>query len=144
MVLAVWLQLIFPGMDFLAAGLILCLQREQAGKAAFLTLICILIQEGSGSLAFGASILRYGSLIGFFLIGQRLFQADSAAFIVLLGLVFSAMHFFTLKTMAGLQDWVILDHRLFLESGILFFVFLVEWFILFKIYLMFSPHASRS
>lgn len=130
-------------MDFFAAGLILCLQQERPGRVALLALMCILIQEGAGALAFGASILRYGSLIGFFLVGQKYFESDSAAFILLLGIVFSTMHFFTLKIMALLQDWVILDHRLVMESGAIFLVFLIEWSVLSRIYRMVSPHASR-
>lgn len=130
-------------MDFLAAGILLCLQKERAAKVAVLTLISILIQEGSGSLAFGASILRYGSLIGLFLIGRKLLEAESTPFILLMGLAFSAIHFFSLKTMAGLQAWVILDHRLVMESLVLFFVFLTEWLLLAKIYRLIRPHASQ-
>lgn len=108
-----------------------------------MTLVCILIQEGAGPLAFGASVLRYGALIGFFLLGRTLFEAHSPAFILLLGIGFSAVHFLSLKTMSGLQDWAILDQRIFMESVLLFFVFLAEWFVLSRIYRMIAPHASR-
>ncbi len=143
-ILAVWLQLLFPGMDFFAAGIILCLQREGVGKAAPLILVCILIQEGAGPLAFGTSVLRYGALIGFYLLGRNLFEVHSPAFILLLGLVFSVVHFFSLKTMAGLQVWSISDPRVLFESALLFIIFLVEWLLLSKAYRMFFPHATRS
>jgi len=144
LVIAVWLQLLFPGVDFFAAGIMLCLQREGAGKVVLLTLVCVLIQEGSGFFAFGASILRYGSLIGLFLLGRKFFEAGSPAFILLLGMMFSGIHFFSMKTMAGLQDLVVVDHRLLMESVLLFFVFLSEWLVLTKIYRLSLAHVSRS
>lgn len=142
-VLAVWLQLLFPGMDFFAAGIMLCLQRGGGRSLVLLTLISVLIQEGSGPLVFGASLLRYGSLIGFFLLGRKFFDTYSPAFILLLGLVFAAVHYLSLKFMAGLQSWTILDQRILVESMLLFCVFLAQWYVLSRIYQMFFPHAPR-
>ncbi len=143
-VLAVWMQLVFPGMDFLAAGIVLCMQQERPGKVLLLTLVCVVIQEGAGPLAFGASALRYGTLVVFFLLGRKLFEAGSPAFILLVAGFFSVAHYLSLKTMAGLQSLVVLDQRIFVDSVLLFFVFLVEWLVLSRIYRMIVPHASRS
>lgn len=142
-VFAVWLQLLFPGMDFLAAGIILSLQREKPRTVVLLLAVSILIQEGAGPLAFGASVPRYGFLIAIFLVGKRLFQAHSPAFILLLGLALALLHFGSLKTMASLQTWVVSDQRIIVESMVLFFVFLVEWLLLSRIHSALHPYASR-
>lgn len=131
-------------MDFLAAGIMLCLQRERMAKVVLLTLICILVQEGTGPLAFGASIMRYGALIGLYVLGRSLFDPNSPAFIILLAAAFTVAHFLSLKTIAGLQDLVLLDQRLLMNSIQLFFVFLAQWFMLSKIYQAIHPYASRS
>lgn len=122
----------------------LCLQRERPDKVLLLTLVCIVIQEGSGPLVFGASALRYGALIFFFLLGRKLFEARSPAFILLLGGLFSAVHYLSLKIMAGLQSLIVLDQRLFMDSVLLFFVFLIEWLLISRIYRMIVSHAPRS
>lgn len=142
-IFAVWLQLLLPGMDFLAAGIILSLQREKPRTVVLLLAVSILIQEGAGPLAFGASVLRYGFLIAIFLVGKRLFQAHSPAFILLLGLALALLHFGSLKTMSSLQTWVVLDQRIIVESIVLFFVFLVEWFLLSRIHSALHPYAPR-
>lgn len=142
-VLAVWLQFLFPGMDFFAAGIILSLQRCKPRTVALLLAVSILIQEGAGPLAFGASVLRYGFLAGVYLAGKRLFQAQSPAFILLLGFALALLHFVILKTMTSLQTWVVLDQRIVLESMAMFVVFLVEWLLLSRIYNTLLPHASR-
>jgi len=131
-------------MDFFAAGIMLCLQQERPGKVLLLTLVCVLIQEGAGPLAFGASALRYSALIVFFLIGRKLFEARSLTFVLLLAGLFSVVHCLSLKTMAGLQSLVVLDQRVLMDSVLLFFVFLVEWLVLSKIYRMIVPHAPKS
>jgi hypothetical protein len=141
-VLAVWLQFIFPGMDFLAAGLVLCLQQERPGKVLLLAIICVLIQESTGPLAFGTSVLRYGALIVFFLLARRLFEANNPVLILILGGLFAVVHYLSLKTMTGLQSLVILDQRIFIDSVLLFFVFSTEWFVLSKIYQKIVLHAA--
>lgn len=130
-------------MDFFAAGIILCIQRQRAGAVALLLLVGILVQEGTGPLAFGTSILRYGVLVGFYLAGQRLFDEHSMAFALLVGAVFSITHYVSLKTMVALQDWVVLDLRILLECFLLFFVFLLEWALLSRIHRVVFPHAPR-
>lgn len=129
-------------MDFLAAGIILCLQQERPGKVLLLTLICVLIQESMGPLAFGTSVLRYSALIVFFLLARKLFEANSPALILILGGLFAVVHYLSLKTMTGLQSLVILDQRIFIDSVLLFFVFSTEWFLLSKIYQRIVPRAA--
>lgn len=83
---AIALQGAFPGVDVLAAGLILAMQKENAGRILLIVTAAILIQEGAGSLDFGIGILIYGLLGGGFVVGRQVFASESVLFVILLGL----------------------------------------------------------
>lgn len=141
---AVWLQLFFPGTDFFVPGIILCLQRERFTHVLMLLLLTLLVQEGSGALVFGAGGLRYGGLVGMYLVGRGLFEARSPAFILLLAAAFTLSHLVILQTMAGLQSMTIQAQRLFLESLALFVIIVPGWWLLDAVYRFISRHASQS
>ncbi|WP_051434661.1 hypothetical protein [Desulfonatronum lacustre] len=143
-VLAVWLQLFFPGTDFFVSGIILCLQRERFRHVLALILPALLIQEGAGALVFGAGLLRYGGLVGMFLIGRGLFEARSPVFILLLAAAFALAQMIILHTMAGLQSMNIQGQRLFLESLTMFATTVLGWWFLDAVYRFISRHASQS
>ncbi|WP_051822654.1 hypothetical protein [Desulfonatronum thiodismutans] len=143
-VLAVWLQLFFPGTDFFAPGVVLCLQRERFSHVLALILPALLIQEGTGALVFGAGLLRYGGLIGMFLVGRGLFEARSPVFILLLAAAFSLAQMIILHTMAGLQSMDIQGQRLLLESLTMFATIILGWWLLDAVYRFISRHASQS
>jgi hypothetical protein len=143
-VLAVWLQLFFPGTDFLVPGIILCLQRERFSHVLALILPALLIQEGSGALVFGAGALRYGGLVGMFLVGRCLFEARSPVFILLLAAAFALSHMIILHTMASLQSMNIQGQRLFLESLTMLVTIILGWWLLDTVYRFISRHASQS
>lgn len=98
------LQRTLQGVDVLAAGLILALQRESPGTVAAIVAAMVLVQEGAGSLAFGAGLLIYGLLIGGFWAGRQVFAPGSVLFVGILcmwhGLVISS----SVHLLAGLQD----------------------------------------
>ena len=141
-ILAVWLQLFFSGMDFFVPGIVVCLQRGRLGHAFGLTLLAVMIQEGTGSLAFGASILRYGGLIGLFVLGRSLLEPRSPVFIVLLALTFTLIHVITLKTMASLQSMHVPLQQLAWDGTFLFATFLLGWWLLDGLYRFFFRHES--
>lgn len=143
-VTAVWLQLYIPGMDFFAPGILLCLQQERLRHVLFLLLLSVLIQEGTGPLVFGTSILRYGSLIGLFFLGRGFFESRSPIFIFFLIFAFTLLHAIILQTMAGLQSLTISGPRLLWESVFIFGTFLLIWLILNACYRFFSRHESLS
>lgn len=96
----VWAQHFFPGMDFLAPGLLVSLQEERRGTIIWLTVCWILLQEGMGSLFFGSTLLWYGCLILAFHLGRGLFSSTSVTLMCLLGAFLGALHFlFTLMIM---------------------------------------------
>lgn len=142
--LAVWFQLFFPGTDFFVPGIILCLQRERFTNVLVLIFLALLIQEGTGSLVFGAGVLRYGGLVGMYLVGRGLFEARSPVFIPLLAAAFALSQIAILHTMAGLQSMDIQGQRLFLESVVLFVMVVLGWYLLDVVYRFTSRHASQS
>lgn len=130
----VWLQSFMPGVDFLAPGLILCLQEEKARTTVFLGLLWLLIQEGTGSLAFGTAVLWYGVLAALFFFGHWLFEARNFVFMVILGGCLGVLHFGLMNVMTHLQDWLVSPGRVLLESLVQAVVFPLEWGLVYVIY----------
>ena len=123
-----------PGVDFLAPGLILSLQEEKPRASLILGLIWLLLQEGTGSLAFGTVVLWYGVLAAIFFLGHWLFEAKNFLFVVILGACLGVLHFGLMSVMTQLQDWRVPAGRVFLESLVQTAVFPVEWGLLYIIY----------
>ncbi|MFZ5425517.1 MAG: hypothetical protein ACOZEN_00975 [Thermodesulfobacteriota bacterium] len=138
----VWLQSFMPGVDFLAPGLILCLQEEKVRTTVFLGLLWLLIQEGTGSLAFGTAVIWYGVLAAMFFFGHWLFEARNFVFIAILGACLGVLHFGLMHVMTQLQDWLVPAGRVFMESIVQAVVFPVEWGILYIIYNQ-LPHDAQ-
>ena len=101
---ALWLQTRLPGTDALIPGLIIACQEKDLRQLVWLGLAALLIQEGTGSLAFGGSVLWYSSLIIFFRIGEFLFETDSLFFVILLSIALGLVHAGILFTFGSLQN----------------------------------------
>lgn len=119
-VLAVGLQRHFPGVDALAPAIILSCQENRSRQTAWLCLATILVQEGTGSLAFGSTLLWYGSLLFFFFAGRVFFVTGSLFFVVLLSLVLGLAHSGILYLASSLQgiatDTYRLGHQAFAQA----------------------------
>ena len=122
-----WLQSFLPGVDFLAPGLILSLQEERPRTTVLLGVTWLLLQEGTGSLAFGTVVLWYGVLTGLFFFGHWLFEAKNFVFMVILGLCLGVLHFGLMQVMAQLQDWRVAPGRALMEGVLQAVVFPVQW-----------------
>ncbi len=114
----VWAQSVFPGVDILAAGLVISMQEERLQQTAWLMLACIIIQEGAGSLAFGYSLVWYVFVVGLYILGRWLFEARNLLFILLLGLCLGIMHVVLSSTLASLQNYEV-DIAVLLREGFL-------------------------
>ncbi len=104
---AIWLQRLVPGLDACAPGLLLSLQEGNRKQTALLLLLFILIQEGSGTMVFGSSLLWYGSLILLFYVGCWFFLAESLLFILFLSAALGAMRWvigISMSALAGVPD----------------------------------------
>ena len=106
------LQLRFPGIDALIPGILLSCQEGKVRQTFVLCLIAILIQEGTGSLAFGNAILWYGALIFFFAAGRLFFVTGSLFFVVLLAMVLGVTHSALLFVTSSLQGFTVDTSRL--------------------------------
>ena len=140
----VWLESVIPGVDFLAPGLILAMQEETWSVPIWLGLAWLFVQEGTGSLAFGAGLLWYGGLAGLYFFGHWLFEARNFLFMFIVGLCLGVMHFVLVNLMALLLDWTVPMERLLMESVLQALIFPVEWGLIYLIhhYLPDVPHAA--
>ena len=129
-----WLQSFLPGVDFLAPGLVLSLQEERPRTTVVLGGLWLLLQEGTGSLAFGTVVLWYGVLAGLFFFGHWLFEAKNFLFMVILGLCLGLLHFVLMQVMAQLQDWRVAPGRVLMEGVLQAVVFPVQWGLIYIIH----------
>ena len=120
---ALWMQHLAQGVDFLVLGLVLSLQEDKPIQSLWLILIFMFIQEGLGSLDFGAGILWYGFVVGLFVLGRWLFEVENVLFILLLGLFLGAWRFFLVYVFSSLQqievDYLRLLHENILQAMII-------------------------
>lgn len=87
LVVSIWAQELSGGLDFLAPGLLICLQARQFSTVFWLTILWIFIQEGVGNFEFGVLILFYvGMYLAFFLL-RWLLEPENFLFILLFSLV---------------------------------------------------------
>lgn len=101
--IAVSLQAVLPGLDFLLPGLILAIQERKKVQFFWVAVIFLLIQEGTGSMLFGSTLIGYALAPALFYVGYSLFEVDSFPFIVLLSLCLGSIHYITIALMCELQ-----------------------------------------
>ena len=116
---AVWAMRWFPGVDFLAPGLVICLQDENYTTAFWLGLAWTLLAEGVGGLHFGFGPAWYGGVAALYFGGRWLFEAKNLLFMCLLGLALGAWHYLLCLLLAGLQDLEILSRQRLVWEGLL-------------------------
>jgi hypothetical protein len=124
-----WLQNFVPGVDFLAPGLVICLQEQLFVWGGWLALLWIVLQEGTGSTAFGATLLLYGGLVGSYFVLKCYFESGNIVFVLLLSFILAGWHFIVGSGLASLQDISISRAELLRESLIQLFVFPLIWFL---------------
>jgi len=127
MIAAIWGQLMLPGVDLLVVGLILSLQEERLQQTAWLAVAFMLIQEGSGSLAFGSSVLWYALVVVFYTLGRWLFDPRGVQFVCLLGLVMGVWHYLLAQMMATLQEYTVQVGPLAEESVLQALIIPLAW-----------------
>lgn len=110
--IAIELQMHFPGVDAFAPGILLSCQEGKFRQTAIVCFVAILLQEGSGSLAFGNSLLWYAALLVLFFAGKGIFETGSLFFIVLLALILGCVHSGILYISSSLQEYSISSTRL--------------------------------
>ena len=126
-VLCIWLEALIPGVHFFAPGIIVCLQSRRTSHLLWLGLLWVIIQEGTGSLAFGGVVVFYAGLILFFFLAQSFFAVHSPVFILGLSAFSGAMHLFELVLMTRLQEITVPLDQIVSESLLTAAFFPVIW-----------------
>ena len=102
-VIGLALQQALPGTDVLVVGLFLALQERRPVQIAVVLVLLILLQEGVGSLDFGASVLWYFLAIVLFFAGRWMFETENWLFVLLLSGCLGAAHGAVIWLMTRLQ-----------------------------------------
>lgn len=143
-VVSIWVQFLVPGLDALAPGIIVSLQREHWSRTFWLVLAFLLVQEGIGSMAFGGAVLFYALLMAGFMLGCSLFEAFNILFMLLLGIWYGLVRMLGQHILAGLQD-ISLPARPFLdEFAAQSLYFFAAWFIVHRLYVRKVVRHARS
>ncbi len=100
----VWLQHVYPGLDFLLPCVLVALEEGRAVRILCVSAACILIQEGLGTLDFGAAVLWYLSVILVYLLARYFFHITNIFFAILVGLSAGITHFGITLLMCMLQQ----------------------------------------
>ena len=116
--LGIIFQPFVPGVDLLVAGILVALREQRIGQLCILLPLVIVIQEGTGSLNFGGSLLWYSAVVFLFFAGHWLLESESWLFVFLLSGCLGAAHSCVFWAMARLQD-VPVSRSLILDEGIL-------------------------
>lgn len=133
-VIAIWLQLFVPGIDFLAPGILYCLQHEKKTQAFWMAFIWGLIQEGCGTLPFGYVIISYLLIYALYRGGIMFFDVQSFMFAVLCGIGLGLLHPILVGIIAMLADMSASPDRLVMEGIIQGSVFPFVWLVIKLLY----------
>lgn len=132
--LAIWAQKMLPGVDFMAPGLLLCIQLDRRKDLYWLILIWALIQDGIGGLPFGYSIIWYLSLLVLYRCGAMFFDVQSMMFALLCGVTLGVLHPLLTGVMSMLADMVWVTDRYVFEGILQAVIFPAEWLLLKYLY----------
>jgi len=102
--LGVWGQFLLPGVDFFSPGLVVLLQVKSLKPAFWLCLAWILIQEGTGTLAFGTAMLFYAGLVSAFYWAAIFFEARNVLFSAVFFLFLAGFKSALIRIMSSVQD----------------------------------------
>lgn len=110
--LCIWVHSLIQGIDCFGPALLVLLHLKRIKEAAWLTPVWILINEGSGSLAFGLSVLWIGGLVLFFYLLCQYLSSSNLLFLLSLSLLAGAWSSTLVRLMATLQELNIPNHEI--------------------------------
>lgn len=128
-ILSVWLQRFVPGVDFLAPGIIICMQEQGGWRTLWLAIVWILLMEGMGNLPFGYGIAWYGLLVIFYFVGRWLFEARSFLFMCLLGIGLGGLHPVLSYSLARLASMSVNWDMVVMEGVVQAVTFPIVWLV---------------
>lgn len=110
-------QRVMPGTDILVAGLLVALQERRGWQIFWIALLLIILQEGMGTLEFGASLLWYPLTVCLFFIGRWLFETRNVLFVLLLSVGIGAAHLGVVLLISRLQ-YIAVDLPVLLDESL--------------------------
>ena len=126
-VIAIVMQRIFAGLDFLIIAPILMVQEKRLNYLPWVILLLIFCQDGVGSLHFGAGIFWYGAVVGMTLFGRLLFDIKGIPFVCLISLILGLLHFILVYSLTTLQQNPIILRQLIHDSTLQAFAIPFVW-----------------
>ncbi len=132
-----------PGTDILLIGLIIALQERKKAQTFWLFICVILLQEGTGTLAFGSSLLSYTMVILIFYLGRALLEQENILFVLLVSASAGAGHYVFTQAMAAFQGLTLPHSRLLMESLIQMLLLPPLWFFAVALRDKMVPHAQN-
>lgn len=103
-IVAVIIQQFFPGVDALLPGFLIALQSEDKPTIFWLFLVFALIQEGSGCLKVGTSLLWYGGHIVLYKVCERIVVPTGLGGVLLFAVLSGVYGLFVIGFMVAIQD----------------------------------------
>lgn len=137
-----WAQKMVPGIDFLAPGILLCVQLNKKTHVFWLILVWSLVQDGIGGLPFGYSIIWYLSILVLYRGGEMFFDVHSIMFALLCGCLLGVLHPGLTMMMSLLADMAFVPDRYIYEGILQAVIFPFEWLLLKSFYPAEVRHES--
>ncbi len=122
-ILGVFFKDWLTGIDFFLPALILCYQKKNFFCAFFLGIIWILIQEGSGDIPFGATLLWYMAVSFFYFFLKQFLATNNLIFITILSFISSCSYYVSIWIISSLQEIVVDQYLGEIEYAILHFLY---------------------
>lgn len=141
-ILAVLAQMLLPGIDIMVVGLIIAMQEHNPLQIAWVLIISMLLQEGQGTMDFGASFCWYGLTMFIYYIGRAIFETENIFFILLVCASLGILHFGLMQVLSGLQGVFVPFRRLLMESMGEMLIVPALWLLLHKFRQGVARHAD--
>ncbi len=126
----IWLHSLVPGLDCFAPALIVCLHLKRYQSVFWLGLIWLLINEGVGSIAFGASLVWDAGLVLFFFAVQVFFSSRHVYFLFVLAVFAAGWHYVVFFSMLNLQELQVHKEALIMNSLLTACAFPLAWIVI--------------
>ncbi len=114
-----WAQRFVQGVDFLIVGLVISAREGRLLQTIWLFFMFLLLQEGAGTLSFGAGLLWQCGAMVLYVLGRWLFETRNVLFIFLLGCCLGGWRYVLIHGMAGLQEYTLSPRSMFLWECVL-------------------------
>lgn len=130
LILGMIIQVICPRLDALVPGALIAMQEKDYRTMVWLIPLIIMLQEGTGTQHFGASILWFAGFFFFFHLWKSMTAASTGLFILALSVTMGALRALIAVLFAILQQYPFSTTEV-LQDSILEAVYIpVAWYIL--------------